>query len=95
MGLEAPFVGRDEELRLLREQLHAAERERKLRVVAVTGQAGMGKSRLAWELEKYLDGLAGPQLYYWHQGRSPSYGEGVTYLGTGRDGSTQGAHRGG
>ncbi len=83
MGLEAPFVGRDEELRLLREQLHAAERERKLRVVAVTGQAGMGKSRLAWELEKYLDGLAGPQLYYWHQGRSPSYGEGVTYWALG------------
>ena len=65
------------------EQLHAAERERKLRVVAVTGQAGMGKSRLAWELEKYLDGLAGPQLYYWHQGRSPSYGEGVTYWALG------------
>ena len=66
-----------------KEQLHAAERERKLRVVAVTGQAGMGKSRLAWELEKYLDGLAGPQLYYWHQGRSPSYGEGVTYWALG------------
>src|SRR3989337_1346980 len=26
-GLEPPFVGRDEELRLLKEQLHAAERE--------------------------------------------------------------------
>ena len=81
-GLEPPFVGRDEELRLLKEQVHAAERERKLRVVAITGQAGMGKSRLAWELEKYLDGLAGP-LYYWHQGRSPSYGEGITYWALG------------
>ncbi len=81
-GLEAPFVGRDEELRLLRDQLHAAEREGKLRVVSVTGQAGIGKSRLAWELEKYLDGLAGP-IYYWHQGRSPSYGAGVTYWALG------------
>jgi class 3 adenylate cyclase/tetratricopeptide (TPR) repeat protein len=81
-GLEPPFVGRDEELRLLKDQLHAAEREQKLRVVAITGQAGMGKSRLVWELEKYLDGLAGP-LYYWHQGRSPSYGEGVTYWALG------------
>ena len=75
-------VGRDEELRLLKDQLHAADRERKLRVVAITAQAGMGKSRLAWELEKYLDGLAGP-LYYWHQGRSPAYGEGVTYWALG------------
>ncbi|MEP7377958.1 MAG: adenylate/guanylate cyclase domain-containing protein [Chloroflexota bacterium] len=82
-GLEPPFVGRDEELHLLKDQLHAAEREHKLRMVAITGQAGMGKSRLIWELEKYLDGLAGPELYYWHQGRSPSYGEGVSFWALG------------
>jgi class 3 adenylate cyclase len=81
-GLEPPFVGRDEELRLLKEQLHAAEREAKLRMVAVSGQAGIGKSRLVWELEKYLDGLAG-QTYYLHQGRSPSYGEGVSFWALG------------
>ncbi len=82
-GLEPPFVGRDEELRLLQEQVHAAERESKLRVVAISGQAGIGKSRLVWELDKYLDGLAGPQLYYWHQGRTPAYGEGVAYWALG------------
>jgi class 3 adenylate cyclase/tetratricopeptide (TPR) repeat protein len=81
-GLEPPFVGRDEELRLLKDQLHTAEREQKLRLVAVTGQAGIGKSRLVWELEKYLDGLAAP-LYYWHQGRSPAYGEGLTFWALG------------
>ena len=81
-GLEPPFVGRQVELRLLKDQLHAAEAERKLRVVSITGPAGMGKSRLVWELEKYLDGLAGT-LYYWHQGRSPSYGEGVTFWALG------------
>jgi tetratricopeptide (TPR) repeat protein len=43
----------------------------------------MGKSRLVWELEKYLDGIVGPQLYYWHQGRSPAYGEGITYWALG------------
>ena len=82
-GLEPPFVGRDYELRLLKDQLHAAEREGRRRMVAITGQAGIGKSRLVWELEKYLDGLAGPKLYYWHQGRSPSYGEGVSYWALG------------
>jgi class 3 adenylate cyclase/tetratricopeptide (TPR) repeat protein len=81
-GLEPPFSGRDEELRLLKDQLHAAERERKLRLISIIGQAGMGKSRLVWELEKYLDGLAGP-VFYWHQGRSPSYGEGVTFWALG------------
>jgi class 3 adenylate cyclase len=81
-GLEPPFSGRDEELRLLKDQLHGAERERKLRLISIVGQAGMGKSRLVWELEKYLDGLAAP-LYYWHQGRSPSYGEGVTFWALG------------
>ncbi|MDP8904034.1 MAG: AAA family ATPase, partial [Chloroflexota bacterium] len=82
-GLEPPFVGRDEELRLLKDQVHAAERDRKLRMVAITGQAGIGKSRLIWELEKYLDGLAGPNIYYWHRGRSPSYGEGIAFWALG------------
>ena len=82
-GLEPPFVGRDEELRLLKAQVHAAEREGRLRMVAITGQAGIGKSRLIWELEKYLDGLAGPNIYYWHRGRSPSYGEGIAFWALG------------
>ena len=54
--LEAPFVGRDAELRLLKDLFHATSRERRARLVSITGQAGIGKSRLAWELEKYLDG---------------------------------------
>ncbi len=82
-GLEPPFVGRDEELRLLKEQVHATEREGKLRVVAISGQAGIGKTRLIWELEKYLDGLAGPGLFYWHQGRTPAYGEGIAFWALG------------
>ena len=81
-ALEPPFVGRQLEMRLLKDQLHAVEEDGRLRVVSITGQAGLGKSRLAWELEKYLDGLAGT-VYYWHQGRSPSYGEGVTFWALG------------
>jgi class 3 adenylate cyclase/tetratricopeptide (TPR) repeat protein len=80
-GIEAPFVGRDEELRLLKEVLHAAGRERRVRLVSVTGQAGVGKSRLAWEFLKYIDGVL--EDIYWHQGRSPSFGEGVTFWALG------------
>jgi predicted ATPase len=57
MAIEPPFVGRTEELRLLKELLHATGREGKVRVVSVTGIGGIGKSRLAWELAKYVDGL--------------------------------------
>jgi len=75
--LEPPFVGRDDELRLLKELFDATSREQKSRLVTVIGQAGIGKSRLAWEFEKYLDGVV--DTAYWHEGRSPSYGEGISY----------------
>jgi len=77
LGLEAPFVGRDEELRQVVDLFHATGREGKARLVSVTGVAGIGKSRLAWEFEKYVDGLVEPVL--WHRGRCLAYGEGVTY----------------
>jgi class 3 adenylate cyclase len=76
-AIEPPFVGRADELRFLKEQFHATGREGKARLVSLVGQAGIGKSRLAWELEKYLDGVV--ENVWWHRGRSPSYGEGVTF----------------
>ena len=80
-ALEPPFVGRTDELRFLKEQFHAVGRERRGRLVSLVGQAGIGKSRLAWELEKYLDGVV--EQVWWHRGRSPSYGEGVTFWALG------------
>jgi class 3 adenylate cyclase/tetratricopeptide (TPR) repeat protein len=76
-GLEPPFVGRDRELRLVKELFHACAEEGKAQLVSVVGIAGIGKSRLAWEFEKYLDGLAGE--FWWHRGRCLAYGEGVAY----------------
>ena len=79
--LEAPFVGRDDELRMLQDIYHATARERRARLVSITGQAGIGKSRLVWELEKYFDGLV--ETLFWHHGRSPTYGEGITFWALG------------
>jgi predicted ATPase/class 3 adenylate cyclase len=76
-GLEAPFVGRDRELRQIKDLFHASAEERKAHLISVTGIAGIGKSRLAWEFYKYFDGIA--ETIYWHRGRCLSYGEGVTY----------------
>ena len=66
---------------MLKELLHATGREGKARVVSVTGIGGIGKSRLAWELLKYVDGLT--ETIWWHQGRCPAYGDGITFWALG------------
>jgi class 3 adenylate cyclase/tetratricopeptide (TPR) repeat protein len=80
-GLEPPFVGRQSELQLIKDFYHATARDRGPRLVSVIGQAGIGKSRLAWEFLKYIDGVT--ELVYWHQGRSPSYGDGISFWALG------------
>ena len=76
-GLEAPFVGRGREMRLVKELFHASADDGKAHLVSVTGIAGIGKSRLVWEFYKYFDGVTQPINY--HRGRCLAYGEGVTY----------------
>ncbi len=80
-ALEAPFVGRDEELRQLKDLFHATQREGKSRLVSVVGPGGIGKTRLAWEFLKYVDGLL--DRVWWHTGRSPAYGDGITFWALG------------
>ena len=59
-GLEAPLVGRDRELRLAKELFHSSRRRVGPALLLVDGEAGVGKTRLAWEFEKYIDGLDRP-----------------------------------
>jgi class 3 adenylate cyclase/predicted ATPase len=76
-GLEAPFVGRDSELRMVKDLFHASADEGKAHLVSIVGIAGIGKSRLSWEFYKYFDGLR--EVYRWHRGRCLAHGDGVTY----------------
>ncbi len=76
-GLEAPLIGRDAELRTVKELFHAAAERKVPRLVLVSGAAGVGKSRLGWEFEKYVDGLV--KQVWWHRGRCLAYGEGVAF----------------
>ncbi len=76
-GIEAPLFGRDADLRLLKELFHGGLERGAARLVTVYGAAGVGKTRLLWEFDKYVDGLAGNIL--WHSGRCLSYGDGVAY----------------
>ena len=66
------FVGRERELAQLRDALAAARRERAVRLLAVVGPPGIGKSRLTHEASAELDALV-------VSGRCLSYGEGLTY----------------
>ena len=72
--IEPPLVGRDPQLRTITAVLDAMRPESAaVQVVCVTGDAGIGKSRLASELEKRAD--HGSEVR-WHRGRSLSIGEG-------------------
>jgi class 3 adenylate cyclase/tetratricopeptide (TPR) repeat protein len=75
-GLDPPFVGRRDELQLLKDLFTGVERDGRARMVSIVGEVGIGKARLAWELQKYADGVAAP--VFWNHGRSSAYGtEGV------------------
>jgi len=80
--LELPLVGRSAEQDALRGALdRLLEPGAGLALVSLVGEAGLGKSRLAWELEKYADGLAAPVL--WHRGQASSFGEGIGFRALG------------
>jgi predicted ATPase/class 3 adenylate cyclase len=70
-----PFVGREAELRLLRETFDRCVAERACRLVTVLGVPGIGKSRLVREALDEIRAGAGIVV-----GRCPPYGEGITYL---------------
>ncbi len=76
-GLDPPSVGREWELRVIKELFHTSAEERQAHLVLVMGAAGIGKSQLSWEFFKYFDGLAANFL--WLSGRCLAREKGVTY----------------
>jgi class 3 adenylate cyclase/tetratricopeptide (TPR) repeat protein len=70
--MDAPMIGRDEELGVLLGALDAARETRSCRVVTVVAPAGTGKSRL---LREFVD-RSGAKVV---RGRCLSYGEGLTF----------------
>ena len=72
LGMEAKLVGRDEELAVLKETFRRVQGEGRPALVTVVGPAGVGKTRLVRELERYVEGL--PEFVYWRRGRCLAYG---------------------
>jgi class 3 adenylate cyclase/tetratricopeptide (TPR) repeat protein len=73
--LESPMVGRSAELAVLLESFESAIDARECRVVTILGDAGAGKSRLAYELASVVGERASVL-----EGRCVPYGEGITYF---------------
>ncbi len=71
---DAPMVGRDRELALLREAFDRSAAGAGCELVTIVGAPGLGKSRLAAEFAASLEGRATVVT-----GRCLSYGEGLTF----------------
>ena len=74
LRLDVPLVGRDEELRQLAAACAVASQEQVTTLVTVIGEAGIGKTRLVYEIERR----------HGHEvtvltGRSLPYGEGIAF----------------
>ncbi|MGI8607387.1 MAG: ATP-binding protein, partial [Gaiellaceae bacterium] len=72
--LEAPLVGRANELRLLHDAFARVAREQSCHLFTLLGPAGVGKSRL---VEEFLGDLVGRATVV--RGRCLSYGDGITF----------------
>jgi class 3 adenylate cyclase/tetratricopeptide (TPR) repeat protein len=79
--VRTPLIGRDDDLALLQSIYTRTLRDASVQLVTVTGEPGVGKTRLLAEFRKWVDDR--PELVFWRQGRSLSYGEGITYWALG------------
>ena len=77
----SPFIGRSHELALLKATYARAVREASVQLVTVTGEPGVGKSRLVREFRAFVDWQ--PERARWRQGRCLPYGEGITFWALG------------
>jgi len=80
-GQAATFIGREDELELLRRTYARAVREPSVQLVTIVGEPGVGKTRLVRELLTFVDDQ--PELVTWRQGRCLPYGDGITFWALG------------
>ena len=81
MAPKTPFIGRDFDLGALKNAYQRTVRESSVQLVTITGEPGVGKTRLLSEFSSFIDDH--DELVYWRQGRSLPYGEGITFWALG------------
>jgi ABC-type oligopeptide transport system substrate-binding subunit/class 3 adenylate cyclase len=76
-GIETRMVGRDAELLMLQNMFRDATEDAEVQVVTVVGDAGVGKSRLLYEFEKWIELL--PEQVWRFEGRATPEAEARPY----------------
>jgi ABC-type oligopeptide transport system substrate-binding subunit/class 3 adenylate cyclase len=76
-GIETNMVGRDPELLMLQDIFRDTLEDAEVHVVTVVGEAGVGKSRLLYEFEKWVDLL--PEEIRYLKGRATPQAETMPY----------------
>jgi class 3 adenylate cyclase/tetratricopeptide (TPR) repeat protein len=74
------FVGRQHEIALLKDMYARTQRESFIQLVTLTGEAGVGKSRLVGEFRSSVEEST---RAIWRRGRCLPYGEGITFWALG------------
>ncbi|MCJ7625436.1 MAG: AAA family ATPase, partial [Anaerolineaceae bacterium] len=74
-GFQAPMIGRDAEFKLIKSVVQRLTRQRKGGVIWVTGEAGLGKSRLKEELKASVDADSVQVI----EGQSLTYRKSIAY----------------
>jgi len=78
-GIETLMVGRHDELRFLQDTLKTGFEEGEGHVVTVSGEAGVGKSRLLYEFQNWLELLPGTLSIRFFLGRGRQEAQGAPY----------------
>ncbi|MEZ4299491.1 MAG: protein kinase [Polyangiaceae bacterium] len=81
LGRPTPCVGRDRELSMLQSLFHETVSDGIARAVLVTGAAGIGKSRLRFEIVRRIQGDPGPVEVWFARGDPMSAGSPFALLG--------------
>jgi ABC-type oligopeptide transport system substrate-binding subunit/class 3 adenylate cyclase len=76
-GIETRMIGRDAELLMLQNMFRDAIEDAEVHIVTVVGDAGVGKSRLLYEFEKWIVLL--PEEIWYFKGRATPEAEAMPY----------------
>jgi class 3 adenylate cyclase len=77
-GVETHMVGRQTELKYLQDALLSAIEEKFGQIVTITGEAGVGKSRLLYEFQNWIE-LLPPPVVRFYEGRAHQEAQGIPY----------------
>ena len=76
-GVETRMVGRDAELRILQEAYYLVVEDGERQIVTIVGEPGLGKSRLLYEFDNWVD--LQPALVLLYRGRARQETRGIPY----------------